>query len=106
MLEARYKNFIDVDGCVGFVVTICVNRLRKSRNYEFIYALPIGTPFTHSYRHTSRGGYRNFLRGGGTVNKRYKKVGVDPKRGWVREGDMPPPARSAEAFDTIKVVKH
>ena len=49
----------------------------------------------------SRGGYRNFLRGGGTVNKSYKKVGVDPKRGWVREGDMPPPARSAEAFDTI-----
>ena len=47
-----------------------------------------------------RGGYRNFLRGG-TVNKSYKKVGVDPKRGWVREGDMPPPARSAEAFDTI-----
>ena len=52
-----------------------------------------------------RGGYRNFLRGGGTVNKSYQKVGVDPRRGWVREGDMPPPARSAEAFDTIYVLR-
>ena len=24
----------------------------------------------------------------------------------VREGDMPPPAQSAEAFDTIQVLKH
>ena len=46
--------------------------------------------------HVFRGGYRNFLRGGGgggTVNKSYKKVGVDPKRGWVREGDMPSRAK-------------
>ena len=48
-----------------------------------------------------QGRIQEFFKGGGTVNKSYKKVGVDPKRGWVREGDMPPPARSAEAFDTI-----
>ena len=53
---------------------------------------------------SSQGRIQEFFKGGGgggTVNKSYKKVGVNPKRGWVREGDMPPPARSAEAFDTI-----
>ena len=49
----------------------------------------------------SAGADTGIFKGGGTVNKSYKKVGVDPKRGWVREGDMPPPARSAEAFDTL-----
>ena len=48
-----------------------------------------------------RGGYRNFLRGGARLIKVTRKWAWIPRRGWVREGDMPPPARSAEAFDTI-----
>ena len=35
------------------------------------------------------------------VNNSYKKWVWIPRRGWVREGDMPPPVQSAEAFDTI-----
>ena len=50
---------------------------------------------------TLQGRIQEFFKGGGTVKKSYKKWAWIPRRGWVREGDMPPPARSAEAFDTI-----
>ena len=85
----------------------------KRTTFKFSQASPTAASFSKAKAHACllyeedyRGGCRNFLRGGGMVNKSYKKVGVDPKRGWVREGDMPPPARSAEAFDTIQVLKH
>ena len=40
-------------------------------------------------------------KGGFENNKCGPKVGVDHQRGWVREGDVPPPSRSAEAFENI-----
>ena len=43
---------------------------------------------------------QDFFMGGARLIKVIKS-GHDPRRGWVREGDMPPPTRSAEAFDTI-----
>ena len=42
----------------------------------------------------ARDGSRNLGRGGGTG------------RGWVREGDVPPPARSAEALSNIAILTH
>ena len=45
-------------------------------------ALSIGISESLRYQtrnvNNTRGEYRNFLRGGGTVNKSYQKVGVDP----------------------------
>ena len=42
-----------------------------------------------------RGGSRNLGRGGGGAG-----------RGWVREGDVPPPAQSAEALSNIAILTH
>ena len=42
-----------------------------------------------------RGGSRNLGRGGGGTG-----------RGWVREGDVHPPARSAEALSNIAILTH
>ena len=47
-----------------------------------------------------RGGSRNLGRGGGGGG------GGGTGRGWVRKGDVPPPARSAEALSNIVLLTH
>ena len=49
-------------------------------------------PEPSSVEHQGR--IQEFRKGGGTG------------RGWVREGDVPPPARSAEAFSNIAILTH
>ena len=44
-----------------------------------------------------RGGYRNFVRGG-TVNKSYKKVGVDPQKGVGAGGGYAPSRAKRGSF--------
>ena len=62
--------------------------------YETSYSPPPPPPPDYL-----QGQIQEFRKGGGGG-------GGGHRRGWVREGDVPPPARSAEALSNIAILTH